>query len=259
MSDGRVMLDLRDGVAWLSFDNQSKRNAINRAMLSEFGETLARLSADDAVRVLVLRGAGDKAFTSGADISELGDQPIKVRTPNFDEGFGVAELRAFAKPVIAMIHGFCMGGGLIMAMGADVRFGSDDSVYCVPTARLGVTYPIAAIERLDQLVGPAHASELLFTARSIDATEEARIGLINRVIAKADIEAAVDTVARQIVANAPLTVRAAKIAVREVQRSRLERDEQLWAETMRACMESDDFAEGRRAFMERRPPRFTGR
>jgi enoyl-CoA hydratase/carnithine racemase len=120
----------------------------------------------------------------------------------------VRELREFPKPIIAMIHGFCMGGGVVMAMGADMRIGSDDSVYCIPVARLGVCYPIAAIDRLNQLVGPSHASDLLFTARHVNADEAARIGLINRVVPKADLDGHVRALAKQIAGNAPLTVRA---------------------------------------------------
>jgi enoyl-CoA hydratase/carnithine racemase len=256
---GQLITEVADGIGWLIFDNQEKRNAIGRAMLAEFSTALSAFADDDAVRVVVLRGAGERAFTAGADISELGDQPIKVSRDNYDEGFGVRELSEFPKPTIAMIHGFCMGGGVVMAMGTDMRIGSDDSVYCIPVARLGVCYPIAAIDRLSQLVGPAHASDLLFTARHVDAEEAARIGLINRVVPKADLEGHVRALAKQIAGNAPLTVRASKIAVREVARARSERDEQLWTDTMNACMGSGDFVEGRRAFMEKRPPAFEGR
>ena len=256
---GQLVSEVADGIGWIIFDNQEKRNAINRAMLADFTTVIEAFAADEGVRVVVLRGAGQRAFTAGADIKELGDQPLRVSTETQDEGFGIAGLRDFPKPVIAMIHGFCMGGGVVMAMGADIRIGSDDSVYCIPVARLGVSYPLAAIDRLNHLVGPAHASDLLFTARHVDAVEAAHMGLINRVVPKADLESHVYALAQQIATNAPLTVRASKFAVREVQRPRSERDEQLWNETMNACMGSDDFIEGRRAFAERRPPQFKGR
>jgi enoyl-CoA hydratase/carnithine racemase len=254
-----LIVEVADSVGWIVFDHQEKRNAITRAMLVELTDTLRAFASDDAVRVVVLRGAGERAFTAGADISELGDRPMRVATGNLDDGFGVRTLRDFPKPLIAMIHGFCMGGGVVLAMGADLRIASDESVYCIPVARLGVSYPLAAIERLHQLVGPAHASDLLFTARHVDATEAARIGLVNRVVAKGDLESHVRGLTAQIAANAPLTVRASKIALREVARPRTERDEQLWDEAMNACMGSDDFIEGRRAFAQKRPPVFKGR
>ena len=153
VSNGQLITEVGDGIGWIIFDNQEKRNAISRVMLVELTNALDDFAADDAVRVVVLRGAGERAFTAGADITELGDQPIRISADNYDEGFAVRELREFSKPILAMIHGFCMGGGVILAMGADMRIGSDDSVYCIPVASLGVCYPIAAIDRLNQLVG----------------------------------------------------------------------------------------------------------
>lgn len=258
-NEGILRSEVSGGIGWLIFDNQQKRNAINRAMLEALPGVLDGFANDDRVRVVVTRGAGDTAFTAGADISELGDRPVEVRSDSYDEGFGVALLRDFPKPTIAMIHGFCMGGGIILAMTADLRIAADDAVFAIPAARIGVAYPLAAIERLTQLVGPAHASDLLFTARRIDAAHAARIGLVNRVEAKAELRDAVIDTARLIAENAPLTVRSAKIGVRQALLAPSERDRGAWDASMQACMQSSDFIEGRRAFAERRPPRFTGR
>lgn len=262
-SDGRLVTEVRDGIGWLIFDAQSRRNAINRSMIAALPEALAAFDADENVRVMVIRGAGERAFTAGADLSEMGDQPIR-RDPEVvpvspDEGFGGRALREFTKPIIAMIHGFCMGGGVMMAIGADLRIAADDAVFGIPAARIGVAYPLGAIDRLNHLIGPANTADLLYTARTVDAADAARIGLINRVVPKAELEAAVLRTAAQIAANAPLTIRSAKIAIAEAQLARSERDETKWLASMRACMESDDFSEGRRAFAEKRSPKFQGR
>jgi enoyl-CoA hydratase len=260
VATGRIRTEVSDGVGWLVYDNPSKRNAVNRAMLEQLPIAIDELVADDAVRVVVVRGEGEAAFTAGADISELGNRTSDAPPDpaRHDEGFGTRELREIPKPVIAMVHGFCMGGGLMVAMAADIRLASDAAVFCVPTARLGVVYPRSAIERLNQLVGPAHASDLLFSARTIDAAEASRMGLVNRVVPKAELEGETLRYAAQIAAGAPLTLRASKLAMQQVLQPPDARDDAAWAAAMQACMTSDDFAEGRRAFAERRPPRFTG-
>lgn len=259
MSEGILHTEVAQGVGWLVFDNQAKRNAINRAMLEALPRVLDRFAGDDAVRVMVVRGAGEVAFTAGADISELGGERMEPTREGYDRGFGVQLMRDFPKPSIAMIHGICMGGGVIMAMAADMRLAADDAVFAIPAARLGVAYPFAAIERLTTLVGPAHANELLFSAKRIDAAEAARIGLVNRSIPKAALRAETERLAAQIADNAPLTVASAKLGVQHALLAPAERDDAAWFETMLACMRSDDFIEGRRAFAEKRPPRFTGR
>jgi enoyl-CoA hydratase/carnithine racemase len=250
--------EVDDGIGWLVYDNPERHNAVSRSMLDALPAALAALVADDAVRVIVLRGAGERAFISGADIGELGATTARPEAGAVDEGFGAAELSACPKPVVAMIHGYCFGGGVLTALCADLRIAADDAVFSIPAARLGVAYPMAAVAMLDRLVGPANTAEILMTARRYGAAEAAAMGLVNRVVPKAELETHVRELATQLAANAPLTIRAAKVALREVAKAPADRDAAAWQHALEACFASEDFTEGRRAFAERRPPRFTG-
>jgi enoyl-CoA hydratase len=258
----KLLLAIDDGVARLTFNNPARRNALSVEMRTALPEVLGALQDDPDVRVVVLAGAGTAAFVAGADISEFDSQRTTTAArAGYDELAAGAE-RAWAgldKPVIAMIRGFCIGGGLFTALQADIRIAADDAQFAAPAARLGLGLAFAGIESLVGLVGPAVAAEILFTARRLPAAEAVAVGLVNRVVAAADLEATVADLAASITANAPLTVAAAKAALRQARRPRDERDLAQVQELVEACFRSEDYREGQRAFAEKRPPRFTGR
>jgi enoyl-CoA hydratase len=250
-----------DGIATLTFNNPDKHNALSREMQAALPAALRALDGDPDVRVIVVRGAGDRAFVSGADISEFGEHRTTPEArAGYDRGQGDAgrAWAAVSKPVIAMIRGYCIGGGLLTALRADIRIASQDAQFAVPAARLGLGYPLAGVAALADVVGAAGAAEILFSARRLNAEEALRLGLVNRVVPVADLAAAVDDLARQIAANAPLTVAACKAALRELGRPVERRDVERVATMVEACFRSEDYREGQRAFAERRPPEFRG-
>ncbi len=222
---------------------------------------MAALAADRTVRVVVLRGSGSNAFASGADISEFATHrkdPASAAAYEQTNGRAFAALLAFEKPLVAMIQGVCIGGGLALAACADLRIAADDVRMALPPARLGLGYAFNGVDRLVSLVGPAAASEIFFTARQYDAADALRIGLVNQVVAKADLEAFTQTYATAIAANAPLTIRAAKRAIAETQRDPASRDLETVRRLIAECFASADYAEGVRAFLEKRKPEFKG-
>ena len=246
-------------VQWLIFNQPEKHNALSLDMTVRALEVVEAFDQDDSLRVLVLAGAGEKAFVSGADISEFGKQRNNAETAakytNITNRMFDA-VYASPKPTIAMIHGYCFGGGVALAASCDMRYSADDGLFAIPAARLGIGYRVTFTKRVVELVGPAAAKEILYTARRYSADEAASMGLVNRVYPKAELQQEVETLAAKIAENAPLSIRASKTMVSEI--SGGAPDVALCEEMIRICSDSNDFAEGRKAFAEKRPPVFTG-
>ena len=256
-----ILVSRADGVGRLVFNQPEKRNAVSLEMWQAAETALDAFAADDGVRVVVIAGAGDKAFVSGADVSKFESErgsADAVAHYNATTARVYERLQSFAKPVIAEITGACVGGGVALAVCCDVRVCGTGSRFSIPAARLGVGYGFDGLKRLVDLVGPAFAKEIFFTARLFSADEALAMGLVNRVLPDAEVAPYVADTARAITANAPLTVTSVKAIVGEVLKDPQDRDLERCEALVRACFESQDYVEGRRAFLEKRRPRFTG-
>lgn len=250
----QVLAHVDDGVGWITLNRPEKRNAISDDMFAAMTALVGGWDSDDDVRVVVVRGAGDQAFASGADMGELDRTGADGPPPGARKG---VTLRTH-KPVIAMVHGFCIGGGLMVAMEADIRIAADDSVFAVPAGPLGAGYPLVGVQRLVALVGPAHAATIMFTGDRFDAQRALELGLVNEVVPRNHLEARVTSLARRIAANAPLSLAAAKAVIDATTGTPGATFGEAQA-LIDACWLSDDFREGRRAFAEKRTPEFRGR
>jgi enoyl-CoA hydratase len=257
------MLSRREGhVGYVIFNNPERRNAVSLEMWEATARILDDFSRDDDIRVVVLTGAGDKAFVSGADISRFENERANeeaIARYNQTVERANAAIYDYPKPTIAMIRGFCIGGGVGLALCCDLRICSDDSRFAVPAARLGLGYPYHGLKKLVDVVGPSFAKEIFYTARQFDAGEACAMGLVNRVVKAAELEAYVKKYADTIGENAPMTIATTKFIIGEVVKDESRRDLAKCAAMVKKCFESDDYIEGRRAFMEKRPPVFIGR
>ena len=254
-----LLLDVDDGIARVTFNNPAKHNALSVEM-REGLKTALSLVRD--ARVVVMTGAGGKAFISGADISEFGERRTSADARAQFDRAGEELGRAWAQvdvPIIAMIRGYCIGGGLLVAMQADIRIASDDAQFAIPAAKLGLGYGYGGVQQLVDTVGPGWTSEILFSGRRLPAGVAERIGLVNRVVDGNALEDEVMSLAHAIASNAPLTVAACKAAIREARRDPDRRNLERVAEMVEACFRSQDYLEGQRAFLEKRPPRFEGK
>jgi enoyl-CoA hydratase/carnithine racemase len=257
----RVKAWLDGAILHIRFNNPAKHNALSVDMWEAVPPLLEKAERDDSVRVVVLSGEGEKAFISGADISQFEDMRAAKEAVKRYEAMAEAALQGihdFAKPTIACIRGYCIGGGLNVAISCDLRVASSNSVFSVPASRLGLGYRYSAMKNLTDLVGPGFAKDIFFTARRLDAAEALRIGLINRVAEPAGLDALLAEYTTAITTGAPLTIKAGKRIIRDVLKS-TEPDMETARKMILDCFESEDYAEGRRAFMEKRKPVFKGK
>ena len=258
----RMLARADGGIGWMIFNHPARHNALSLEMWQGIGDILEVWSADDDVRVVVMRGAGGKAFVSGADISEFDTKRASaLQKEEYDAIAGRANrwLATFEKPLIALIEGYCVGGGLATALAADIRFATPDSRFGIPAAKLGLGYDYPGLAKLARLVGPSRARDILFSARLLDAQEAAGMGLVNFIAERDAIESRTIAYAKTIAANAPLTVKACKVALNTWERGAHEDEPHRVKQLVDACFDSEDYKEGRRAFKEKRPPRFSGR
>jgi enoyl-CoA hydratase len=259
---GKMLAKKENGIGWVVFNQPEKRNAMSVEMWTGLGEIFDDFSADPSIRVVVLSGAGGKAFVSGADISQFEKHRANADAQQeYDRltSIGRAKMAAFSKPIIAQIRGFCMGGGLAIAMQADIRIAAHGSQFGIPAARLSIAYGFEGLKKLVALVGPAHARMILYTARRIDTDYAERIGLINEAVPDEKLEETVLGLARDIVENAPLSIYASKITIDQMLKDPADRDFAAIDRAGKACFDSADYKEGRTAFMEKRRPNFIGR
>ncbi len=256
------MLARKEGnVGYVIFNNPERHNAVSLEMWARTAEILEGFKNDHDVRVVVLTGAGGKSFVSGADISKFESERSSfegMKTYNETVARANEGVASFPKPTVAMIKGYCIGGGLGLAVCCDLRICSDNSKFAIPAAKLGLGYSYPGVKRLSDLVGPSFAKEIFFTARQFDAEEARTMGLVNRIVAAAELESYVKNYADTIANNAPLTVTAAKFIANQTVRDESKRDLARCQEMVDACFASSDYKEGRRAFMEKRKPQFTG-
>ncbi len=259
---GKLIARKDGAIGWLILSNPPKLNAITFDMWREMPAALASFVDDAEVRMIVFTGEGERAFSAGADISQFErnrSQGEALAQYNAAIKTAIHELLECPKPTLAKVRGVCVGGGLALALDCDLRFCSDDAMFRMPAARLGLGYEFGGIKRMVEMIGYARTYDVFFSARKIGAAEAAGMGLVTKTFAAAEFDRGFAEYCTLIAENAPLTMAAAKRAIREIAKDPQERDMARVEEMYRACFASEDYIEGRRAFMEKRTPRFRGR
>jgi enoyl-CoA hydratase/carnithine racemase len=260
--NSKILAKKNGGIGHLVFNNPERRNAFSLEMSIAAAEVMEDFLGDPAIRVIVLSGAGDKAFVSGADISKFEEsRATKEQVENYNKtGERFREiLKDSAKPTIAMIRGYCLGGGMAIALNCDIRICTEDASFGIPAAKLGIGYPSERLGQLVELCGPSAAKDLLFTGRRAKADEALRLGIVNYVVSAGELESFVESYAQTLANNAPLSMLASKRGIDEYVKDSDKRDNALIRKVVDDCFASQDYIEGRRAFMEKRKPNFTGK
>jgi enoyl-CoA hydratase/carnithine racemase len=262
VSEGKLAVEKRGAIGWIVFDSPAKRNAINGAMWRGIPEAMAKFDADPGVRCIAFRGAGTEAFSAGADISEF--EKIRSRNEAVSEYDDLLDrvlhaIQDSRKPSVAMIHGFCMGGGLEVALACDLRYCGASAQFAIPAAKLGLAYNVEGHKRLLETVGHAHAREIMFLGGRYVAADALAMGLVHKVLPDGALEKYIGEVLQTLADNAPLAIANSKTIIEEYVKSSGTPDAKAMERAMQRCTESDDYKEGRRAFMEKRKPRFEGR
>ena len=258
----KLVANKGNGIGWIIFNNPARHNAVSLEMWQSLTHVLHAYAADPEVRAIILKGEGEKAFVAGADISQFKEKrssPEAVQHYNETADEATRALRAATKPTIAMVRGYCIGGGTGIAVSCDIRIASDDAKFGVPAAKLGLGYRFDGIKRLADVVGPSFAAEIFYTGRQFNAQEALEMGLINRLVPAADLERHTSEMANAIVNNAPLTIASVKRALLEYSKDPDKRDLDLCQKMVDECYVSEDYKEGQTAFMEKRKPVFKGR
>ena len=258
----RIIAEKQGSIGWLTFNNPARRNAISIDMWEAIPKVLDRFEQDPQIRVIVLKGEGDKAFVSGADVSQYEKQRSTAEGIQYYEEIAGRVQERFQncdKVLIAMIRGYCLGAGVNIALNCDLRLAAEDARLGIPAAKLGLGYRASSLKNLVDAVGPAYAREVLITGRQFSAGEAKTMGLVHRVVPAAELESLVLEYCAMISENAPLTIRASKRIIRELLKSSATFDAEACAALVKACFESQDYVEGRRAFMEKRKPVFQGK
>jgi enoyl-CoA hydratase/carnithine racemase len=257
-----LRVDKRGAVGWIVFDQQEKRNAINGAMWRGIAPAMAQFDADAEVRCVAFRGAGTEAFAAGADISEF--DKVRAQRAAVSEYDGLLDrvlhaIQDSRKPSVAMIHGYCMGGGLEVALACDLRYCGESAQFGIPAAKLGLAYNVEGHKRLLETVGHARAREIMFLGCRYDAQEALAMGLVHRVLPDTELESFVEGIMQELCENAPLSIANSKTIIEEYVKSASAPDAARMAAAIERCAKSTDYEEGRRAFMEKRKPRFQGK